>query len=614
MDPHISRCCEGLSRFLQRLTEKGELVDVKRVFGAYTIDVIAGTAFGMETDFLTNENDAFLHAAMNMIRKSTTFGFLEGFLLIFPILRPAFSFLGVTSSSGGKHLAQLIENLLQETKSKGEEVKADLLQLMLDAEASEAEVAARPQDKHMTKTEIIAQGIIILLAGYETTATTLQYMVYLLATNPDKQEKLYNEIIAAIGDAPPTYENVMGIKYLDNALREALRCFPPVVLFSRQAAETRTIKGVAIPAGCEIAVNIYAVMQDEDFFSEPHKFIPERFDDKNISTLLRELAFGAGPRQCIGMRLALYEAKMAAVTIVRRFKFIKVPETVNLLASPMPASDTECKLFSTAISQVEGNGGAKPLAVNSAMMVFGAYSLDVIAGTAFGMETDFLTNQNDAILQAALNISGKQSHLDILQGFLMVFPILRPLFSFLSVNESSAVKDVIGLIESLIHDRKNNSQSERADFLQLMLDAEASEAEVAARPQDKHMTKVEIIAQGITILLGGYDTTATTLQYLTYLLALNPDRQEKLYHEIIAAIGHAAPTYNNVMSIKYLDNCVWEALRCFPPAVTIIRVAAETRTIKGVLIPAGICIAALLYVIMQDEENFPEPHRFIPER
>ncbi|XP_025106015.1 cytochrome P450 3A19-like [Pomacea canaliculata] len=246
--------------------------------------------------------------------------------------------------------------------------------------------------------------------------------------------------------------------------------------------------------------------------------------------------------------------------------------------------------------------------------VFGAYSLDVIAGTAFGMETDFLTNQNDAILQAALNISGKQSHLDILQGFLMVFPILRPLFSFLSVNESSAVKDVIGLIESLIHDRKNNSQSERADFLQLMLDAEASEAEVAARPQDKHMTKVEIIAQGITILLGGYDTTATTLQYLTYLLALNPDRQEKLYHEIIAAIGHAAPTYNNVMSIKYLDNCVWEALRCFPPAVTIIRVAAETRTIKGVLIPAGICIAALLYVIMQDEENFPEPHRFIPER
>ncbi|XP_025106012.1 cytochrome P450 3A21-like isoform X2 [Pomacea canaliculata] len=332
MDPHISRCCEGLSRFLQRLTEKGELVDVKRVFGAYTIDVIAGTAFGMETDFLTNENDAFLHAAMNMIRKSTTFGFLEGFLLIFPILRPAFSFLGVTSSSGGKHLAQLIENLLQETKSKGEEVKADLLQLMLDAEASEAEVAARPQDKHMTKTEIIAQGIIILLAGYETTATTLQYMVYLLATNPDKQEKLYNEIIAAIGDAPPTYENVMGIKYLDNALREALRCFPPVVLFSRQAAETRTIKGVAIPAGCEIAVNIYAVMQDEDFFSEPHKFIPERFDDKNISTLLRELAFGAGPRQCIGMRLALYEAKMAAVTIVRRFKFIKVPETVETIS------------------------------------------------------------------------------------------------------------------------------------------------------------------------------------------------------------------------------------------------------------------------------------------
>ncbi|XP_025106014.1 cytochrome P450 3A24-like isoform X3 [Pomacea canaliculata] len=332
MDPYISRCCEGLSHFLQRLTEKGELVDVKRVFGAYTIDVIAGTAFGLETDFLKNENDAFLHAAMNMIRKSSTFGFLEGISMIFPFLRPVFSFFWRTSFSAGKDLAQIIENLLQDRRKNGANVKVDFLQLMLDAEASEAEVAARPQDKHMTKVEIIAQGITILLGGYDTTATTLQYMVYLLALNPDTQEKLYNEIIAAIGDAPPTYENVMDIKYLDNTLRETLRCFPPAVMVARQAAETRTIKGVVIPAGRGIAVNIYGVMQDEDIFPEHHKFIPERFDDENISTLLRELAFGAGPRQCIGMRLALYEAKMAAVTIIRRFKFIKVPETIETIS------------------------------------------------------------------------------------------------------------------------------------------------------------------------------------------------------------------------------------------------------------------------------------------
>ncbi|PVD25704.1 hypothetical protein C0Q70_13364 [Pomacea canaliculata] len=302
------------------------------VFVAYTIDVIAGTAFGMETDFLKNENDAFLQAAMNMLRKASTFGFLEGFLMIFPFLLPVFSFFGGTSVSAGKDLAQIIENHLEDRRKNGANVKVDFLQLMLDAEASKAEVAARPQDKHMTKVEIIAQGITILLAGYDTTAATLQYMVYLLALNPDKQEKLYKEIIAAIGDAPPTYENVMGIKYLDNTLRETLRCFPPAVLVARQAAETRTIKGVVIPAGRGIAVNIYGVMQDEDIFPEHHKFIPERFDDENISTLLRELAFGAGPRQCIGMRLALYEAKMAAVTIIRRFKFIKVPETIETIS------------------------------------------------------------------------------------------------------------------------------------------------------------------------------------------------------------------------------------------------------------------------------------------
>ncbi|XP_025106021.1 cytochrome P450 3A21-like [Pomacea canaliculata] len=333
MGRYISRCCDNLSSAFQRLTEKQELADVKRIFGAYTIDVIAGTAFGLETDSLVRENNPFLKAIVKMFQKSKTLGWRSAFLTLFPFLSPVLLLLRLSDAPTEEvnNVVRLIDQLIDDRRKNGDNERVDLLHLLLEAEASEADIAAKPQDRQLTRVEIIAQSMLIFIAGYETTATTLHYMTYLLALNPNKQEKLYNEIIAAIGDAPPTYENVMNIKYLDNVIRETLRSFPPVPLIGRRAVEARTIKGVHIEAGSCIGVPLYAFTHDEETFSDPDKFIPERFDDKDMPTVISELAFGMGPRQCIGMRLALYEAKMAAVTIIRRFRFIKVPETPMMI-------------------------------------------------------------------------------------------------------------------------------------------------------------------------------------------------------------------------------------------------------------------------------------------
>ncbi|XP_025103416.1 cytochrome P450 3A6-like isoform X2 [Pomacea canaliculata] len=332
MNPSVNRCCDSLSQALQRHTEKRQLVDVKRVFGAYTADVIAGTEFSLETDFQTNENDVFMQAAISLMRKATSMTLLSLIITLFPCIERPLRFFQISDArEDAKIVIRVINNLIEERKQSGQNEHVDLLQLLLDSEASEADIAAKPQDRQMTKDEIIAQCITIFLAGYETTAATLQYMIYLLAVNPDKQEKLYDEIITTIGDDTATYENVMSLKYLDNTLKETLRCFPPIPFVTRIAAETRTIKDVTIRAGTSVGVSICSIMQDDQIFPEPSKFLPERFDNEDMPTLIRELAFGMGPRQCIGMRLALYEAKMAAVTIVRRFKFIKVPETPEMI-------------------------------------------------------------------------------------------------------------------------------------------------------------------------------------------------------------------------------------------------------------------------------------------
>ncbi|XP_025106024.1 cytochrome P450 3A43-like [Pomacea canaliculata] len=87
MGPYINRCCDNLSSALQRLSEKRELADVKRIFGAYTMDVIAGTGFGLKTDSLLDENNLFLKALTNMFQNTSSMSWRSVLLSLFPFLR-----------------------------------------------------------------------------------------------------------------------------------------------------------------------------------------------------------------------------------------------------------------------------------------------------------------------------------------------------------------------------------------------------------------------------------------------------------------------------------------------------------------------------------------------
>ncbi|PVD25687.1 hypothetical protein C0Q70_13346 [Pomacea canaliculata] len=614
MNPSVNRCCDSLSQALQRHTEKRQLVDVKR--------------------------------SLKKITKG--------------------------SSIYSEHV--------------------DLLQLLLDSEASEADIAAKPQDRQMTKDEIIGQCITIFLAGYETTAATLQYMIYLLAVNPDKQEKLYDEIITTIGDDTATYENVMSLKYLDNTLKETLRCFPPAPLVTRIAAETTTIKDVTIQAGTSVGVSICSIMQDDQIFPEPSKFLPERFDNEDMPTLIRELAFGMGPRQCIGMRLALYEAKMAAVTIVRRFKFIKVPETPEMITfstsarfsspdklifvgtelrnsqyatwnhglftslgipgpKPLPflgnARDINKKILANILPAIVTKGlfftggsawkrlrrlmtptfTAGKLKNMSHFMdrcanilkdnlqdktrrqevidikdVFGAFTMDVVAGTAFGLETNSQTQPAEPFIQSCkimfYKMSGSGNRWLTIAA---MFPFLSPLIMAMGKGVLSGKESdfLVHAVYRMVDERRQAIDDEkRCD----------------ARREFKGMSREEVAGQGFIILIAGYETTATTLQYLTYNLAMNQDVQQRVYEEMRDELGDEDPTYDNVGRLKYLDTVIQETLRVFPPVPLITRKALESRTIKGVTIPAGMGVGIPIYSIMHDPDYFDDPEEFRPER
>ncbi|KAI5128078.1 Cytochrome P450 3A4 [Manis pentadactyla] len=163
--------------------------------------------------------------------------------------------------------------------------------------------------------ELVAQSIIFIFAGYESTSSVLSFLMYLLATHPDVQQKLQEEIDATFPDKTlPSYDALVQMEYLDMVVNESLRLFPVAGRLEQLCKKDVEIKGVLIPKGTVVMVPIFVLHQDPELWPEP-EFRPERFSKKNKDSInpYTYLPFGSGPRNCIGMRFALLNMKLAIV-------------------------------------------------------------------------------------------------------------------------------------------------------------------------------------------------------------------------------------------------------------------------------------------------------------
>jgi cytochrome P450 len=175
----------------------------------------------------------------------------------------------------------------------------------------------------------------VVIAGYETTSTALSYVTYVLAIHPEEQQKLQEHIDTHFdGETEhdmPSYDAISNMDYLDMFVRETLRMYPiaPIVV-NRQSTEEFNIEGIGkIPAGTRIAVDMYSLHFDPDLWGpvDPHTFYPERFATKRHP--MAWIPFGAGPRNCVGMRFALIELKMALVRLLKTYSIIDCGEKTH---------------------------------------------------------------------------------------------------------------------------------------------------------------------------------------------------------------------------------------------------------------------------------------------
>ncbi|SFH40190.1 Cytochrome P450 [Halorubrum aquaticum] len=279
----------------------GMVVDVNDRMTEATMDVLGRTLFGVDV----TENPIVSEASDAILARFDT----SRFWSFLPDQIPT-----PTNRRYRQKLDQLnafVDDLADQRRAQSPADRGDdLLSILVSfVEASD-----------LTQEEFRDNMITFLFAGHETTALGLTYTLLCLAQHPEEQEKLYTEI-DTVGDGRVTAEDLPGLEYMERVIDEALRLYPPVYMFFREATQDVVLQGYDIPAGTTLVLPQWAVHRDPEWWDDPEAFRPERFADDADRPEYAYFPFGGGPRHCIGMRFARMEMKTVLATILSEYTF-----------------------------------------------------------------------------------------------------------------------------------------------------------------------------------------------------------------------------------------------------------------------------------------------------
>ncbi|HEX8503199.1 MAG TPA: cytochrome P450 [Pyrinomonadaceae bacterium] len=218
-----------------------------------------------------------------------------------------------------------VYRLIGERRASGEDT-GDLLSMLLRAQDEDG--------SGMTDRQLRDEVMTIFLAGHETTALALTWAFYLLAQNPEAEERLAAELSEVLGGRAPKVGDLPRLRYAEWVVKEAMRLYPPAWGVGREAVRDCEVGGYRVPAGTQVFAFPWVNHRDPRWFADPLAFRPERWGEEAISKLPKYayFPFGGGPRLCIGSYFATMEAVLVLSTIARRFRLRLVPgQRVELL-------------------------------------------------------------------------------------------------------------------------------------------------------------------------------------------------------------------------------------------------------------------------------------------
>ncbi|XP_049517552.1 cytochrome P450 3A9 isoform X2 [Dermacentor silvarum] len=305
-------------------------VDAMLLLRRYALDTILKAGFGIDMGVQKTEPGGFWDKlAIEGSRLLDALG-LQGITLIancLPELQPLLLCLVKVTAWCIDKFTACVESLVKPIIERRREIKSskacDILQFLLKSEELDA---ATGNDAHsrLSRAEILANAIVYFSAGLDSTVYAVVSVLYSVATHTDIQERLRKEIHTILKEEGQlTYHAVGRMKYLDMVLKETMRLYSQNVGFvARRAVSDYTYKDLLIPKGVSVLAAASCLNVDPDIWSDPTVFDPERFSDENKALIhpASYLAFGVGPRSCVGRAFATLNVKTVIATLLSRYR------------------------------------------------------------------------------------------------------------------------------------------------------------------------------------------------------------------------------------------------------------------------------------------------------
>ena len=214
-----------------------------------------------------------------------------------------------------KSLNAIVHGIIQ-GRRRQPEAHDDLLSMLLSA-------CEEGTGRGMTDDQLRDEVMTVFVAGHETTANAMSWLLYLVSQHPEVEEQLHAEIDGRWPESGLTLENLGAFSYSRQVIEESLRLYPTIWSIGRRCTEEDELGGYRIPKGMNVVVPIFHFHWSDRFWPEPQKFVPGRFSPERRPPPepLTYFPFGAGPRNCIGNQFALQELMILTIVFHRHYQF-----------------------------------------------------------------------------------------------------------------------------------------------------------------------------------------------------------------------------------------------------------------------------------------------------
>ncbi|ORZ19679.1 cytochrome P450 [Absidia repens] len=294
-------------------------VDIWELLQCVALDIIGSTAFG-ESFNMVDTSDHFIPVSITRAMR------FAPNLIMYPFLGKLVKIFGLNQSP---ELDKFMRDLIMK-RLNSEQRRNDILQILIDTQK------ASDQEDRLTVDTIIAEVILFLVAGSETTSNTTGFAIIELLRHPEKMNRLRDEIdnVPVENDeALHSHDQLKHLPYLNAIINETMRLNPIAANgLSRIANSDVTLGGkIFIPKGTVVICNLNHAQRNPSYWPNPEKFLPERWLDTAETAPCMDAfyPFSAGSRNCVGKQFALQEMRLTLATLVKRYEFKPIPEELE---------------------------------------------------------------------------------------------------------------------------------------------------------------------------------------------------------------------------------------------------------------------------------------------